>query len=64
MPVVWPLALSYWTIDTRHALVVAGYDPEFVWLYDPAFSDAPIKVLADELMLAWLEFDYQYAVLK
>ncbi len=56
--------LSYWTIDTRHTLIVVGYDTEHVWLHDPAFADAPIKVLMDELMLAWLEFDYQYAVLK
>lgn len=56
--------LSYWTIDTRHAMVVVGYDEQHIWLNDPAFTDAPKNVLVDELMLAWLEFDFQYAIIK
>ncbi len=54
---------SYWQIDTRHALLVIGYDDTHFFLNDPAFSDAPKRVLVDELMLAWLEFDYNYATI-
>jgi ABC-type bacteriocin/lantibiotic exporter with double-glycine peptidase domain len=49
--------LSYWQEDTQHALVVRGYDGPHLLFNDPAFPDAPQTVLADELMLAWDEFD-------
>ncbi len=54
---------SYWQDDTRHALVVVGYDETHLYLNDPAFPDAPKGVLLDEVMLAWLEFDYMYALI-
>jgi ABC-type bacteriocin/lantibiotic exporter with double-glycine peptidase domain len=53
--------LSYWTQDTQHALLISGYDDLDVLLHDPAFPNAPQRVLADELMLAWDEFDNVYA---
>ncbi len=31
---------------------------------DPAFADAPKQVMIDELMLAWSEFDYTYALIR
>lgn len=55
--------LPYWSQDTQHAVVVSGYDETHLWLNDPAFPDAPQKVLADELLLAWDEFDNAYALL-
>ena len=55
--------LSYWHEDTQHALVVCGYDDTHFLVNDPAFSDAHQTVLADELMLAWDEFDNAYALL-
>ena len=55
--------LSYWQEDTQHALVVRGYDGPHLLVNDPAFSDALQTVLADELMLAWDEFDNAYALL-
>ena len=55
--------LSYWQEDTQHALVVRGYDGPHLLVNDPAFPDAPQTVLADELMLAWDEFDNAYALL-
>jgi len=54
---------SYWKIDTRHAILVVGYDETHFYLNDPAFPDAPKRVLLDEVMLAWLEFDYTYALI-
>lgn len=56
--------LSYWSIDTRHAVVVIGYDEESILLNDPAFQQSPQPASPDEVMLAWLEFDYQYATIE
>jgi hypothetical protein len=53
--------LSYWQEDTQHALVVSGSDGLHFLINDPAFPAAPQPVLADELMLAWDEFDNAYA---
>jgi hypothetical protein len=55
--------LSYWREDTQHALVVSGYNGPHLLVNDPAFSEAPQSVLADEIMLAWDEFDNAYALL-
>ena len=54
--------LSYWSLDTQHALLIGGYDEEIFLLYDPAFPD-PQQVHQLELMLAWDEFDNRYALL-
>ena len=54
---------TYWTLSTRHAIVVSGYDDTNFYVNDPAFADAPKQVPIDELMLAWLEFDYMYALI-
>lgn len=48
--------LPYWTVDTQHALLVAGYDEEVFLLNDPAFAE-PREIPILELMLAWDEFD-------
>ena len=55
--------LSYWQEDTQHALVVRGYEESHLLVNDPAFPDALRTVPADELMLAWDEFDNAYALL-
>ena len=55
--------LSYWQEDTQHALVVRGYDGLNFLVNDPAFPNAPQAILADELVLAWDEFDNTYALL-
>ncbi len=54
---------TYWSADVRHALLVIGYDDTHLYLNDPAFPDAPQRVPLDEVMLAWLEFDYAYALI-
>ncbi len=56
-------SLSYWDVDTQHALLVSGYDGSDLLLNDPAFPDAPQRVSVGEFMLAWDEFDNTYALL-
>ena len=55
--------LSYWQVDTAHALVVTGMDDESVIVNDPAF---PIqqRIPRTEFMLAWSDFDYLYALIR
>lgn len=55
--------LSYWEIDTAHAVVIIGIDAQEVYLNDPVFEDAPKVIPVDELMLAWSSFDYVVATL-
>lgn len=55
---------SYWQQDTQHAVLCIGYDDANVYLNDPAFIDTPQQVSWDELMLAWVEFDYMFAVVS
>jgi len=55
--------LPYWTEDTGHAVVIVGMDADSVYVNDPAFDQAPQRVSHDELLLAWLDFDYDYAVI-
>lgn len=54
---------SYWHESVQHAVVVIGYDENHFYLNDPAFDDAPKRVLIDEFILAWFEFDCTYAVI-
>lgn len=55
--------LPYWTEDTGHAAVLVGMDSQTVYLNDPAFTNAPQSVSHGDFLLAWLEFDYDYAVI-
>ena len=53
--------LSYWNIDTQHAVLISGYEGSDLLVNDPALRQAPQKVNANELLLAWDEFDNIYA---
>jgi hypothetical protein len=55
--------LSYWSINTQHAIVVAGFDGGNVHLFDSCFDTVPKTISIDELLLAWSHFDYTYATL-
>ncbi|MCB0128153.1 MAG: C39 family peptidase [Caldilineaceae bacterium] len=55
---------SYWRVTTFHAVIITGLDEEFVYLNDPYFGDAPKEVSRDEFILAWLEQDFWYVVIR
>lgn len=55
--------LSYWHLDTPHAVVLAGFDGDNAILFDPGVEDSPVSATTDELMLAWSHMDYTFAVL-
>ncbi len=56
--------LSYWDEATGHAVVVVGLEVEMIYLNDPAFPDAPKRISADEFLLAWIDADQFYALVK
>lgn len=56
--------LTYWHVDSPHAVVLVGLEAESAQLVDPDHEVAPVTVLVDELLLAWSHSDYTYAVLK
>ena len=65
-PVLFVLTgeLSYWTINTQHAIVLTGFTGDEAHLFDPAVDTAPVAIPTDELLLAWSHFDYTYAALE
>ena len=56
--------LPYWNESTGHAVVVVGIDEQNVYLNDPAFADAPKAVLHGDFLLAWMEVEEYYAVIR
>jgi ABC-type bacteriocin/lantibiotic exporter with double-glycine peptidase domain len=56
--------LSYWDVNIQHAILVVGFDDTYFYVNDPAFPDAPKPILINELMIAWIEFDTQFAVIS
>ena len=52
-----------WNESTLHAVVVVGMDDQHVYLNDPGFPEAPVKVSHGDFGLAWLERDEFYAAL-
>jgi len=55
--------LPYWHDNTAHAVILIGYDEDVVLLADPQFADSPQRVGWGELMLAWGEQDYYFALI-
>ncbi len=55
--------MSYWSYETDHAVLVVGFDEQSIYVNDPAFAKAPLKISASEFELAWLTFNYRYAVI-
>jgi hypothetical protein len=56
--------LPYWARETAHAVVITALDADSVTLNDPAFPSAPQVVPRDAFMLAWVDFDCLYAVIR
>lgn len=48
----------------EHAVVVAGIDDEDVYIHDPAFSKAPIRMTHLEFEIGWYEKDLYYAIIR
>jgi uncharacterized protein YvpB len=44
-------------------VVVVGFDDQAVYVNDPAFEQVPQRIPRVEFELAWMEFDYRYAVI-
>jgi ABC-type bacteriocin/lantibiotic exporter with double-glycine peptidase domain len=55
--------LPYWAIRLRHAVLMVGYNEKNVYLNDPDQATAPVTASWGDLMLAWSEFDYKYALI-
>jgi len=56
--------LPYWERETAHAVVIIAVDMDHVTLNDPAFPAAPQTIPRGEFMLAWLDFDCLYALVR
>lgn len=61
---VWTGMLTYTDKQTSHVVVVAGYDDNYVFLYDPAMTVAPQSVVWDSFLAAWAEYDEKAVVIK
>ena len=57
-------ARSYWKTEDAHAVVLVGIIGELVYINDPALAVAPQTVPLPDFLLAWSEFDYEYAVIS
>jgi ABC-type bacteriocin/lantibiotic exporter with double-glycine peptidase domain len=56
--------LSYWQGNRfQHAVVIVGFDENDIYLLDPAFESALVRVDREEFLLAWDEMDNTYAAL-
>lgn len=55
-------ALPHWQVEHAHAVVLVGLSGDAAYVNDPAFDSAPHTIALDRFLLAWSEFDYEYAV--
>ena len=56
--------LDYWQNDCPHAVVVVGYDDNYVYINDPYFEDAPQKNRIETFQLAWRKTRNRLAIIK
>ncbi len=56
--------LSYWSGNFQHTLILAGETGETVHVFDPGIETAPMTISTAELLLAWSNFDFSFAVIE
>lgn len=56
--------LPYWQSNVGHVVVLVGMADDDVYLNDPAWPDAPMRVSIGDFYLAWYEQRLSYAVLN
>ena len=56
--------LPYWHERGGHAVVVIGIDDDSIYLNDPSFPQSPQVVSHGDFLLAWLEADEYYAIIR
>ena len=56
--------LPYSKSEGFHAIIVVGLSKDLAYINDPAMDAGPQSVPLDYLMLAWSEFEYEYAVIQ
>ena len=61
---IWTGELPYAEIISYHAIVLAGYDEDYFYVYDPVQVDAPIKVLQGDVALAWIAHNSYFATIE
>lgn len=55
---------TQWPYYNHHAIVVIGFDDEFVYVNDPAQPETGLAVDVVNFQLAWSRRDYVYAVIR
>lgn len=69
LPIIVGVKTLYWEhwdgYVTEHAVIVVGIDRDndVIYINDPAFSEAPLKMSLVEFEIGWIERDRQYAVI-
>lgn len=56
--------MPYAQVDSRHVVVVIGYDADMVFVLDPAEPGGVIQVAKDGFIAAWTEMECAYAVIQ
>lgn len=55
---------QYWPYVPNHAVVIVGFDEQFVFVNDPAHPEMPLEIGIDTFLLAWSSRNYEYAVIR
>ena len=53
-----------WPYVGNHAVVVVGFDDQYVFVNDPAQMGAPLEIDTSTFLLAWSYRDYEYAIIR
>lgn len=56
--------LSGYSVESQHAVVVTGVDPQRIMILDPAQGSDPVYLSENEFLAAWIEMDCIFAVMR